>query len=167
MIHGRFQPFHLEHLRYFRMAWERSERVIVGITNPDPSSIIADHLSDHRHLPEENPFTYTERLMMIQKTLQEERYDMERVLIVPFPIHHPDRWPYYVPQGTVMFVTVYSPWERQKAVRFRQAGLEVVVDDTLTKTISGRQIRKRLTTGGDWEHLVPPAVARHLQRRKQ
>ncbi|MGI9571569.1 MAG: nicotinate-nucleotide adenylyltransferase, partial [Desulfobulbia bacterium] len=39
MVHGRFQPFHLEHLRYFRLAWERSENVLVGITNPDPSSI--------------------------------------------------------------------------------------------------------------------------------
>lgn len=167
MIHGRFQPFHLEHLRYFRMAWEISERIIVGITNPDPSTIVVDELSIHRHLPDENPFSFTERVMMIQETLQEENYDMERVFIVPFPIHHPDRWPYYVPHGTVMLVIVYSSWERQKAERFRQAGLEVVVEDALTKTISGRQIRKLLTAGGDWKHLVPPAVARHLQRRKE
>ncbi len=167
MIHGRFQPFHLEHLRYFRMAWELSENVLIGITNPDPSTILADHLSDHRHLPEENPFTFTERLMMIQATLREEGYPMERIFIVPFPIHHPDRWPYYVPHGTVMLVIIYSPWERQKAERFHQAGLKVVVEDALTKTISGRQIRKLLTAGGDWEHLVPPAVARHLQRRKE
>ena len=166
MIHGRFQPFHLEHLRYFRMAWEMSENVLIGITNPDPSSILVDHLSDHRHLPEENPFTFTERLMMIQETLREEGYPMEKILIVPFAIHHPDRWPYYVPPGTVMLVIAYSSWERQKAERFRQAGLEVVVEDVLTKTISGQQIRKLLVTGGEWQRLVPPAVARILQERR-
>ena len=55
MILGRFQPFHLEHLRYFRLAWEQSERVIVGITNPDPSTILADKSSGHRHLAPQSP----------------------------------------------------------------------------------------------------------------
>ncbi len=165
MIHGRFQPFHLEHLRYFRLAWERSENVLVGITNPDPSTLKVDEYSQHRHLPEENPFTFTERLMMIQKTLREEGYPMERVFIVPFPIHHPDRWHHYVPAGTVMYVIVYSPWEQQKAERLREAGFEVVVVDSLTKGISGRQLRSLLAADGDWESLVPGAVARFLRRK--
>lgn len=165
MIHGRFQPFHLEHLRYFRVAWERSERVIVGITNPDPSTIVKDELSDHRHLSRENPFTFTERLIMIQDSLREEAYPMERIFIVPFPIHHPERWPYYVPPDTAMFVVVYSPWERQKVERLQQAGLNVVAEDSLNKSISGKQIRKLMASGGDWQHLVPHAVARFLHQR--
>ena len=166
MIHGRFQPFHLEHLRYFRIAWERSEKVIVGITNPDPSTIVIDALNEHRHLPEENPFTFTERLMMIQKTLREEGYPMERVFIVPLPIHHPERWQYYVPPGTVMFVVVYSDWERQKAERLNEAGFEVVLVDNLHKGISGKHLRSLIASSRrDWEQLVPPAVARFLHRK--
>ena len=165
MIHGRFQPFHLEHLRYFRLAWEKSERVIVGITNPDPSTIVQDELNEHRHLSLSNPFTFTERLIMIQESLREEGYPMERIFIVPFPIHHPDRWPHYVPSGTAMFVVVYSPWERQKAERFQEAGLNVVLEDSLNKNIASRQIRKLLAEDGEWEHLVPPAVARFLRDR--
>jgi len=133
MVHGRFQPFHLEHLRYFRLAWEQSENVLVGITNPDPSSIQENELNPHRHLQEENPFTFTERLMMIQETLREEGYPMERIFLVPLPIHHPNRWGYYIPPGTAMFVVIYSAWETQKAERFREAGLEVVVEDSLKK----------------------------------
>ena len=167
MIHGRFQPFHLEHLRYFRLVWERSEHVIVGITNPDPSTILADELNEHRHLPEENPLTFTERLMMIQETLGDEGYPLERIFIVPLPIHHPDRWQYYVPPGTAMFVVVYSPWERQKAERFRGAGLEVVVVDNLEKGISGQEVRSMLVSNGNWERLVPPTVARFLQRKPE
>jgi nicotinamide mononucleotide adenylyltransferase len=165
MIHGRFQPFHLEHLRYFRLAWERSENVIVGITNPDPSTIVADELSTHRHLPEDNPFTFTERLMMIQETLREEGYPMERIFIVPLPIHHPDRWVCYIPKGTVMFVVAYSPWERKKAERFREAGLEVVVMESLVKGISGQQVRSLIARGGNWSPLVPAAVNRFLKRK--
>jgi nicotinamide mononucleotide adenylyltransferase len=165
MIHGRFQPFHLEHLRYFRMAWEQSESVIVGITNPDPSTIVVDELNEHRHLPEENPLSFIERLMMIQETLRDEGYPMERVYIVPMPIHHSDRWKYYIPRDTVLFVVVYSPWERQKAERLRRAGFEVVVVDSLKKGISGQQVRSLLRSNGNWEKLVPPAVARFYQRR--
>ena len=127
--------------------------------------IVRDELNEHRHLPEENPFTYTERLIMIQEALREEGYAMERVFLVPFPIHDPERWRYYVPRGTAMFVVVYSPWERRKADRMRQAGFEVVVEDNLAKGITGKRIRELLTTGGEWERLVPPAVARFLRRK--
>ena len=165
MIHGRFQPFHLEHLRYFRLAWERSERVIVGITNPDPSTVVQDELAEHRHVSSSNPFTFTERLIMIQESLREEGYPMDRVLIVPFPIHHPDRWPHYVPPDTAMFVVVYSPWERKKVERMKQAGFTVVVEDSLNKGMSGKEVRRLMATGGNWQHLVPPAVARVLSKK--
>jgi nicotinamide mononucleotide adenylyltransferase len=165
MIHGRFQPFHLEHLRYFRLAWDQCEQVLVGITNPDPSTIVADPLSPHRHLPEENPFTFTERLMMIRAVLREEGFPLERVLIIPFPIHNPERWPHYVPAGTVMFVVAYSPWEQQKAERLRRSGFLVVEETGLSKGISGREIRSLITSGGPWEHLVPPAVARFIRAK--
>jgi nicotinamide mononucleotide adenylyltransferase len=147
------------------LAWEKSERVIVGITNPDPSVIVQEKLNAHRHLPEENPFTFTERLMMIQATLREEGYPMERIFIVPFPIHHSERWRHYVPQGTAMFVVAYSPWEMRKAERMKQAGLEVVMEDSLSKGISGQKIRKLIATGGDWQQFVPPAVARFISKR--
>ena len=165
MIHGRFQPFHLEHLRYFRLVWEQSEQVIIGITNPDPSTILADELSEHRHLPEENPLTFIERLMMIQETLRDEGYPMERIFIVPLPIHHPDRWQYYIPQDTVIVVVVYSPWEKQKAERLRKAGFKVAIVDNLEKGISGQQVRSLLKSNGNWESLVPPTVARFLKRK--
>jgi nicotinamide mononucleotide adenylyltransferase len=165
MIHGRFQPFHLEHLRYFRLVWEQSEQVIVGITNPDPSTIVADELNEHRHLQEENPLTFIERLIMIQDTLRDEGYPLERIFITPMPIHHPDRWQYYIPQGTVIFVVVYSPWEKQKAERLRKAGFDVVIVDNLKKGISGKQVRSLIRSNGNWESLVPSAVARFYRRK--
>ena len=165
MMNGRFQPFHLEHLRYFRLVWKQCERVIVGITNPDPSTTVADESNDHRHLPEENPFTFVERLMMIQETLRTEGYPMQRIHIVPMPIHHPDRWRHYIPDGTVIFVVVYTDWEKKKAERLRAAGYEVVEVDRFDKEISGQQIRSLIRAGGTWEKLVPPSVAQFIRQR--
>lgn len=167
MILGRFQPFHLEHLRYFRLVWEEAEQVIVGITNPDPSTILSDESSDHRHLPEENPLTLIERLMMIQDTLQAEGYPMERIYITPVPIHHPERWQYYIPVDTVIFVVTYSEWEKKKAARLRAAGHEVKEVDDLKKGISGQRIRSLFRSNGNWEELVPPTVANFMRQRPE
>jgi len=49
-----------------------------------------------------------------------------------------------------MFVVVYTPWESQKAARLKEAGLNVVVEDSLGKNITGRQIRKVLAEDGEW-----------------
>lgn len=167
MILGRFQPFHLEHLRYFRLCWEQSENVVIGITNPDPSTIVPDAANDHRHLSMDNPLTFTERLVMIRNTLRSEGYDMERVLIVPMPIHHPDRWRYYIPDGTVLFVVAYSEWEKKKAARLRTAGYKVVEVDSLQKGISAAQVRDRFRAGENWEDLVPASVVRFFRDRPE
>ena len=52
--------------------------------------------------------------------------------------------------GTAMFVVVYTPWERQKAARLKEAGLNVVVECSLGKNVTGRQIRKVLAEDGKW-----------------
>lgn len=167
MILGRFQPFHLEHLRYFRLCREQSENVIVGITNPDPSTIVEDNANDHRHLAADNPLTFTERLIMIRDTLRSEGYEMERIIIVPMPMHNPERWRYYVPDGTVLFVVAYSDWERKKAERLRAAGYKVVEIDSLQKGMSAEQVRERFRSGANWEELVPPAVVRFFRERPE
>lgn len=167
MILGRFQPFHLEHLRYFRLTWEQSEKVIVGITNPDPTTILEDASNEHRHLLQENPLTYIDRLMMIQDTLRLEGYPMERIYIVPIPIHHPQRWCHYIPAGTVMFVITYSEWERNKAKRLRAEGYRVVEIESLQKGISGQEVRSRFRTKSNWEELVPPAIAQYIHSRQE
>jgi nicotinamide mononucleotide adenylyltransferase len=167
MILGRFQPFHLEHLRYFRLAWEQSEKVIIGITNPDPTTIVEDASNQHRHLPEENPLTFIDRLMMIQETLHSEGYPMEHIYTVPVPIHHPERWHYYIPAGTALFVVTYSDWERKKAKRLRNAGYQVVVVDSLQKGISGQKVRSRFRSNGNWEELVPSTVVHFIHNRPE
>ena len=55
MIHGRFQPFHLGHREYLRLALDRRETLLIGITNADPTQIAEEAEATHRHRPDRQP----------------------------------------------------------------------------------------------------------------
>lgn len=163
MVHGRFQPFHHGHLAYLRAAAARSERLLVGITNPDARSVSAEPADAERHLPAANPWSYTERLLMVEGAAREAGVEVP-VHVVPFPISDPALWPDYVPAGTTHFIRLFSGWGLEKAARLRAHGFEVVVlDEGAAKEVSGAQVRALLRADGDWRSLVPPAVARVVE----
>src|SRR3954447_17185747 len=93
MIHGRFQPFHNGHLEYMRGAAERSDELWIGITNPDPERIKPEESDPLRHLPESNPFSYADRLLMVKAAAAELRLDPAAVHVIPFPVNEPELWP--------------------------------------------------------------------------
>src|SRR5919201_5995892 len=167
MIHGRFQPFHNGHLEYLRGAATRCDEVFVGITNPDPTRIKPEASDPLRHLPESNPYSYVERLLMVKAAALDLGLDLARVHVIPFPVNEPDLWPAYIPEDVVQFIRLFSEWGGTKLDRFREAGYEVVVlDEGSAKEISGADVRGALREGGDWERLVPPGVVTVLKALK-
>jgi nicotinamide-nucleotide adenylyltransferase len=161
MIHGRFQPFHNGHLEYLRGAAMHSDEVFVGITNPDPRRIKAEPTDPLRHLPESNPFTYTERLLMIEAVAADERIPVH---VIPFPVNEPELWPAYVPRGVTQYLRLFSEWGGTKLERLRAAGYDVVIlDEGAEKEISGAEVREAIRSGCEWEHLVPLGVARVIR----
>ena len=161
MIHGRFQPFHNGHLEYLRGAAARCEELFVGITNPDPRRIKEEPSDPLRHLPESNPFTYVERLLMIEAVAAEEGI---RAHVIPFPVNEPELWGAYVPAGVTQYLRLFSDWGGTKLERLRAAGYDVVVlDEGAEKEISGADVRAAMREGGPWEALVPPGVARVIR----
>jgi cytidyltransferase-like protein len=165
MIHGRFQPFHLGHLEYLKGAAARSDEVWVGITNPDPTRVKPEPADPVRHLPESNPFTYAERLLMVKAAAEEIHV---AVHVIPFPVNEPELWDAYVPRDVTQFIRQFSDWGATKIERLRAAGYEVVVlDEGSEKEVSGADVRAALRDGGDWETLVPRGVAAVLGRLEQ
>jgi nicotinamide-nucleotide adenylyltransferase len=158
MIHGRFQPFHNGHLEYLRGAAARSDEIFVGITNPDPARIKEEPSDPLRHLPESNPFSYVERLLMVTAVAADEGI---RAHVIPFPVNEPELWSAYVPDGVTQYLRLFSEWGGTKLERMREAGYEVVIlDEGSEKEISGAEVRAAIREGRGWHELVPPAVVR-------
>lgn len=161
VIHGRFQVVHNDHLKYLLAGKARCRRLVVGITNPDPFLSKRESADPGRNRPQENPLTFYERYVMVQKALLEAGVDGREFLIVPLPINMPDRYQYYVPMDAVFFLTIYDDWGRRKLHYFKSLGLAVHVLWEVPpekKGISGRDIRRRILTGRSWESMVPACV---------
>jgi nicotinamide mononucleotide adenylyltransferase len=117
-----------------------------------------------RHLPESNPWSYAERLLMVEAAAADLALDARRVHVVPFPVNEPELWPAYVPDGVTQYLRLFSDWGGTKLDRLRAGGYEVVVlDEGAQKDISGADVRAAMRAGRDWEHLVPRGVARVLR----
>lgn len=165
MIHGRFQPFHLGHLEYLKGAAARSDEVFVGITNPDPTHVKPEASDPVRHLPESNPYTYVERLLMVKAAAADAGLAPERLHVIPFPVNTPELWDAYVPRDVVQYIRLFSDWGGTKLDRLRAAGFEVVVlDEGTAKELSGADVRAAIREELEWEPLVPPGVAAVIKR---
>src|SRR5687767_6934122 len=161
MINGRVQTFKNAKLEDLRGAAAHSDEVFVGITNPDPQRVKEEASDPLRHLPESNPFSYVERLLMVEAVAEDEGI---RAHVIPFPVNEPELWHAYVPVGVTQYLRLFSEWGGTKLDRLRAAGYEVVVlDDGVEKGVSGSAVRAALRDGGDWQSLVPPGVARVIR----
>lgn len=167
VVHGRFQPFHLDHLAYCRLALERAEMLVVGITSFDPTLTEVEPASPHRHQAAANPFSYWERTLMIRDALLGDGIPASRFVLTALPVHHPERWSHYVPTDPVESVhvlRVFSAWEEEKARRLAAAGLRVEAIRDQTKRISASQVRARLAAAHGWEEFVSGPVQEWLVR---
>lgn len=153
-VHGRFQPFHREHREYAAWAAEHCDRLIVGITNADPSHVVAEEADPKRHEPKHNPFRYHERHRMVRAAL--DALDVP-VRVMPFPINRPELWDHYAPADAVHFLNVLEEWHEVKAARIRERGRTVRTKEG-TRTVSGEAIRERMAAGGDWRADLDDAV---------
>lgn len=162
-VHGRFQPFHLEHRAYVEWAVDDADpdEVLVGITNADPSHVRPEDADPDRDAPVNNPFAYHERHRMVTAAL-DDRFDAD-VRVLPFPINRPGLWDEYAPRDVVHYVNVLEPWHEVKAERLQDAG-RTVVTKRGERTVSGTDIRRRMAAGDEWRHLVPDAVATYIDR---
>ena len=161
-IHGRFQPFHNEHLDYALEAFERCIFLWIGLTE----SFQEEHGMEgpaHRLTPTANPLSYHERQFMITRTLVCEGIEPERFAFVPFPVRTPELLRQFLALPTTCFLTINDDWNRQKRQLLQSAGYPVEVLYERPKGIEAADIRALLIAGNDfWRELVPTSVASYL-----
>ena len=167
VAHGRFQLFHLDHLRYLEAAKARCRHLVVGITNPDPTLTRFDPADPGRSAPDRNPLTFYERYRVVKRALEKHGWAPADFSLVPLPINFPDLYRYYVPLQAVFFLTIYDDWGERKLQMFQSLGLTVEVlwrRPLAAKGLTSTEVRRVLLAGGDWQALVPPGAVEMLEQ---
>jgi len=159
-VHGRFQLFHNDHLRYIMKGFERSESLIIGITSFINSDLITMEAAKHRAVPQNNPFTYYERTEVISNALDDAGVSSDKYSFSPFPIEQPEFLPQFIPYNILCFTTIYDDWNREKVKTLRDRGYEVeVLWESKIKKIEGSNLRDKILRGDDaWKYSVPSAT---------
>ena len=100
-----------------------------------------------RHLPESNPFTYIERLLMVSAAAEAAGAGL--VTVIPFPVTEPELWDDYVPPGAVQYLRLFSPWGAAKLERFRARGYRTeLLAAPGGKRVSGAEVREAMRDRG-------------------
>ena len=162
-IHGRFQLFHNDHLRYALLAKAQCKKLIVGITSPENTTLIREEIDPHRSEAASNPFSYFERFNMVKLALLEAGIKREDFEIVPFPIERPEILHNYIPLTATSFFTIYDEWGYEKLHRLGELGYGTyVLFDDREKQMCSTDIRQKIALGDDWSAFVPAAVYRYI-----
>jgi nicotinamide-nucleotide adenylyltransferase len=142
---GRFQPYHNGHQSVLERIAEWADEIVIGVGSAQLSHTL------------DNPFTAGERVLMITRALADL---VCPIYVIPIEdIRRNAIWVAHVRSMTPPFDVVYSgnPLVMQL---FAEAGMEVQSPDMYERaTHSGREVRRRMLCGEEWENLVPPAVA--------
>ena len=176
MVHGRFQPFHHEHLEYVLHGIERSKKCIIAVTQPNIKQISECDLLPHRGTPEGNPYSFGERKDMITLSLDNLGVNPISYEVVPFDVDHSEKSisELVASHGKpVQFIKVFSEWELHKKRIFEAAGLEVKVvrgteSEVTRKNVTGTLVRELVHSDRNWKDFVPAGthavVSRILQQ---
>lgn len=170
LVLGRFQPLHVGHMEFLDAAKLRCELLVIGVTNPDIRNI-EFHASDpHRSRDTNNPYSFFRRHQMIDRSLRLQGWRPEDFAIIPAEIANTHALAALLPppQHMVVLATVYDEWGEEKIRRMRGHGfiVEVMWKRKMSERVtSGTEIRRLMSEGGSWQHLVPPGIAEAMQPR--
>ena len=162
-VHGRFQPpLHVNHWKYVSTGFEMADHVTLLITNPFNDESF-DASASWRNDPENNPFTYDERVFMFNEFFKAMGIDVERYDIRPFNIKDPAAFAALNP-SVPNLVNVYSEWSMKKVEAFQEHSLKVIrLDQAKSIPVSGTKLREIIKTHtGDLDKLGEKLVAAGL-----
>ncbi len=149
---GRFQPFHLGHLDLARQVLSECDEAIIAVT------------SAQFNYMEKDPFTAGERLEMVHASLLDAGLPLSRCFITAVE-NQPNiaTWASYLRAALPSFDRVYSG-NGYVSMLLADSSIEVARPDFLDRgRYNASGIRAKIASGGDWEGLVPPPVARMIR----
>jgi len=144
LILGRFQPFHLGHLRLIEA---------VKDNNLEPMICIG---SAQEGRTKDNPFTTEERRIMVEAVVS--RLDCEYQIYEIPDVNNNDLYVSHLETFVPDFDTVYSGNSLVLKL-FKAAGYRIVMPEMVNRDVwEGAAIRQAMMVGDEWETAVPPQI---------
>jgi len=144
LILGRFQPFHLGHLR------------LIEAVNDDNLEPIICIGSAQEGRTKDNPFTTEERRIMVEAVVS--RLDCEyRIYEIP-DVNNNDLYVSHLETFVPDFDTVYSGNSLVLKL-FKATGYRIVMPEMVNRDVwEGAAIRQAMMEDDEWETAVPPQI---------
>ncbi|NIO21566.1 MAG: nicotinamide-nucleotide adenylyltransferase [Candidatus Aenigmarchaeota archaeon] len=149
---GRFQPFHLGHLKAIKDILKENKEIVIVIGSAQEGKTF------------ENPFSVDERKKMIESALKKANIKNYKILSVK-DFNNDEKWAGAIRKLTE-FDVVYTmnPWTERC---FEKIGIPVRKHKIYDKDeYSGTEIRSRILKEENWKDLVPEGVARFIRSVK-
>jgi len=148
---GRFQPFHMGHLKVVKYLLKKYDKIVIGIGSSQYKNTL------------KNPFSFEERKTMIEKTLDNESMLEYEIIDIP-DIHNPPKWVDHVLSIFSDFEVVASNNSFTKKL-FGKKGYKVIDTPIFDgENLSGKNIRKRIKNNEEWQNLVPDPVVEIIKK---
>ena len=148
---GRFQPFHLGHLKAVRKILQENDSLVIAIGSCQASRTAED------------PFSFEERRDMITAALRKDGVTRFRIIGVPDCMND-HKWVCSI-QEQASFDRVYTtnPW----TIRcFQKKHIPVIEHEMYDRErYNATGIRRRMASGEEWESLVPAKIAEFIKQR--
>ncbi len=149
---GRFQPVHMGHVRVIEWILERFDEIVIVVGSAQDSYSIR------------NPFTASERIEMLERTMRWLSVPRSRYTIVPAPdIEMNYVWVRYLEMIVPGFdaAVARNPLVVQL---FRSYGVPVYIPPSFDRDkLVATRIRELMIRSEDWEKYVPPPVAEYIK----
>jgi len=151
LMTGRFQPFHNGHLSLAKQILKECDELVIVIGSAQFNFIDKD------------PFTAGERVLMIHEAMKDAKVDLSRCYVIPLINDDNNaRWIAYLKSMVPHFDTLYSGNDFVKHLVLSQDSKIKVKNPRFKEKdkYNGTNIRSLILSGGPWQNLVPPGVAK-------
>lgn len=151
LLIGRFQPFHLGHLKALSYALSKVDNLWVGLG------------SSNKPPQKNNPFSAEERKTMILSSIDESIREKIEIYFIPdFEDHK--KWINHIDSLVPKFDIVFTNDEMTKYLYEKRKTKVSPIPFTQRDVLSGTNVRDLILSDQPWEKLVPEGTKNFLNK---
>ena len=150
LLIGRFQPFHLGHLKALQFALSKVDKLWVGLG------------SSNKPIEKNNPFTTEQRKEMILSSIDNSMKEKISIYLIPDVDNHM-KWIEKINTIVPKFDIIFSNDDLTKHL-YSKRNIQVLAIPFLNReSLSGTNIRDLIVSDQTWEDFVPDGTRNFLK----